>query len=131
MHRYHCKAEIKLHFIFCTKYRKRILTGSLSDNIKSLLLKYSDEFGCKLDCIETDVDHVHMLANMRTDSSAEQFCHKLKMMSTYYIWRTCHAENLKQIYWKENTFWSDGYFVTSVGKLNYDEVFRYITEQNS
>ena len=36
---------------------------------------------------------------------------------------------LKKSYWKENTFWSDGYFVCSTGDANMETIKKYIEEQ--
>jgi len=38
-------------------------------------------------------------------------------------------EELKKSYWKENTFWSDGYFVCSTGDANMETIKKYIEEQ--
>lgn len=35
----HSKYNIKYHFVFCTKYRKRILTGLFVDYIKELMIE--------------------------------------------------------------------------------------------
>ena len=37
--------------------------------------------------------------------------------------------NLKRDFWKEKTFWSDGYFVCSVGNASAEMIRRYIQEQ--
>ena len=36
---------------------------------------------------------------------------------------------LRQYFWKEHTFWSDGYFVCSIGDANPDTIRRYIQNQ--
>ena len=35
----HSKYSIKYHFVFCTKYRRRILTGLFADYIKELMVE--------------------------------------------------------------------------------------------
>ena len=40
---------------------------------------------------------------------------RLKQLSTVWLWKG-YKEDLKKEFWKERTFWSDGYFVCSVGK---------------
>ena len=37
----------------------------------------------------------------------------LKSYTTYHIWKD-HPEFLRRQFWKERTFWTDGYFVCSV-----------------
>lgn len=36
---------------------------------------------------------------------------------------------LTKQFWKEHTFWSDGYFVCSIGEANPDTVRKYIENQ--
>jgi len=37
--------------------------------------------------------------------------------------------DLKQHFWKENTFWTDGYFVCSIGEASPETMQRYIQNQ--
>lgn len=53
---------------------------------------------------------------------------QIKSMSTIRIWE--RLENyLRGQFWKERTFWSDGYFACSVGDASADTIRRYIEEQ--
>ena len=36
---------------------------------------------------------------------------------------------LKQYFWKEHTFWSDGYFVASIGSANEKTIQKYIEDE--
>ena len=49
-------------------------------------------------------------------------------MSTVAIWKT-HGSILKNHFWKEKTFWSDGYFAASIGNASNETVKKYIEEQ--
>ncbi|MEA1974640.1 MAG: transposase, partial [Bacillota bacterium] len=41
-----------------------------------------------------------------------------------------NSENLKNHFWKERTFWSDGYFACSIGNVSKEAIERYIEEQS-
>ena len=41
----------------------------------------------------------------------------LKQQSTIQIWRI-YKKELRKHYWKENTFWTDGYFVSTIGEVS-------------
>ena len=44
-HRYHSKFSIKYHFVFCAKYRRRILNGLFSEYIKDFMVEMTkDQF---------------------------------------------------------------------------------------
>jgi len=81
-----------------------------------------------IESMETDKDHVHMLVDIDPNVSATQIVSRVKQMSTNRIWKK-HSEALKNSYWKENTFWSDGYFVCSTGNANMETIKKYIEEQ--
>ena len=40
-----------------------------------------------------------------------------------------HENYLRQVFYKENTFWTDGYFVSSVGNVSQETIKKYIENQ--
>jgi putative transposase len=48
--------------------------------------------------------------------------------STVAIWKK-HKNILSKYFWQEHTFWSDGYFVCSIGEANPETVRQYILSQ--
>lgn len=44
------------------------------------------------------------------------------------IWKK-HKDYLKKCFWKEYTFWSDGYFVYSIGEANPKTIKKCIENQ--
>ena len=56
-----------------------------------------------------------------------QIVRKLKQETTVGIWKL-HPE-LKKQFWKEKTFWSDGYFCCSIGNVSIETVREYLEEQ--
>ena len=54
----------------------------------------------------------------------------LKQISTYRIWRQgTNNIQLKKQFYKENTFWSDGYFACSIGNVSKEIIQKYIQKQ--
>ena len=54
-----------------------------------------------------------------------EIAHQLKQISTFRIWKK-YAKELKKHFWKERTFWSDGYFVCSTGDASTETIQKYI-----
>ena len=52
----------------------------------------------------------------------------IKRYTTYHIWKK-HTEYLKKHFWKEDTFWTDGYFACSVGNVSEEILKQYIENQ--
>lgn len=114
--------------MMCTKYRHEILEGEIAKNIKQIIEDISKEEKYEIEIMETDVNHIHLLVSAQPNISPLQIVHKIKTISTNRIWKK-QEKILSKYYWKERTFWSDGYFVCSIGKANAETIRRYIEEQ--
>ena len=123
-----CKYYLKIHLIFVCKYRKNLLIKNISEDIKQIIFEISKISLFSVDILETDQDHIHMLLNIAPQYSISSVVNRLKSISTHRIWKL-HYEYLKQQFWKEHTFWSDGYFVCSIGEANPETIRRYIATQ--
>ena len=53
---------------------------------------------------------------------------RLKSQSTFHIWKK-FGNFLQYHFWKEKTFWSDGYFVCTTGDASTETIKKYIEEQ--
>jgi len=126
----HCKYMIKLHMIFVVKYRKPLLVGDLGEDIKQIMFDISKKEDSKfsVNTMEVDRDHLHMLLDIEPTISAVSIVNRLKFMSTHRIWEL-RKDELKKDFWKEQTFWSDGYFVCSTGDACLETIKKYIEEQ--
>jgi len=49
-------------------------------------------------------------------------------MSTIEIWKL-YGVYLRNQFWNERTFWSDGYFVSSIGNVSEKTIKEYIEKQ--
>jgi putative transposase len=88
------------------------------------------EYGFTITEMEADKDHIHLLVNYPPTLSLLQIVRLLKQITTYRLWRTGNIANyLRMCFWKERTFWSDGYFVCSIGNASPDTIRQYIRNQ--
>jgi hypothetical protein len=60
--------------------------------------------------------------------SVSSIVRKLKQKSTVDIWKHFHTI-MRLEFWKENTFWSDGYFACSIGEASPETIRKYIENQ--
>ena len=80
--------------------------------------------------MEVDKDHIHLLIEYNPNQSILQIVRLLKQISTYKIWRQNNNYlDLSKEFWNEQTFWSDGYFVCSIGNVSKEVIEKYIQEQ--
>lgn len=127
-HNSHCKYLLKVHIVLAIKYRKKLLKGSLNDDILQLIFDISKGQKWTIDTMQSDVDHLHILVDYEPTISVFDIVHRIKQLSTYRIYRK-YNDFLKQYFWKENTLWSDGYFACSTGDVSTEIVAKYIATQ--
>lgn len=57
----HYKANLKCHFILCTKYRRKLLINELKDSVKFILYNISLKSLFNINVMECDIDHIHFI----------------------------------------------------------------------
>ena len=124
----HSKHYLKAHIILVCKYRKRLLIGQLKQNMYTIFNNIIDGSDFTIEAFERDLDHLHFLICYIPRLSISQIVRRLKQQSTKLIWQP-HSLSLSQEFWGEHTFWSDGYFVCSIGEASPDTVRQYILSQ--
>lgn len=128
MSKNHSKFLIKYHVILVCKYRKELLVGTLEYDLKQIIQNISDLSDFDIEVMETDKDHIHMMVRSEPKLSPLQIVRRLKQMSTTGMWKK-HENYLKQVFYRENTLWTDGYFVSSVGNVSQETIKKYIESQ--
>ena len=123
------KHHLKCHLIFACKYREKLLTGKLKIQMFSILNNICSRSDFQIELFESDLDHVHFLIRYPPRLSISTIVRKLKQESTHHIWQSSHYHFLKSHFWKEQTFWSDGYFVCSIGEASPETIRQYILNQ--
>ena len=124
----HCKYLIKLHIVLCCKYRKKLLVGNLDTDIKQWCMDICRTRDVIIDMMATDKDHIHLLVDIPHTQGIDELIKILKQRTTWNVWQK-HEGLLKQHYWKERTFWSDGKFVCSTGDVSTATILEYIKSQ--
>ena len=123
------KYLLQYHIIFVCKYRKKLLSNKeMSDGIKQLSLDISNKYDFIIKEMETDKDHIHYLIESNPNISVSQIVRVLKQQTAYNIWKL-YKQYLSKYFWKENTFWTDGYFACSIGNVSESILKKYIENQ--
>lgn len=123
----HSKYNIKYHLIFVCKYRKKLLI-KYGEEIKQIMKDISYKYDFTILEIEVDKDHIHLMVDSVPKLSPLMIVRVLKQQSTQVIYGRYRNE-LKKQFWKENAFWTDGYFCSSIGEVSSGVLKRYIENQ--
>lgn len=123
--------NLNYHLIWRTKYRNKVLKGSIDSDLKQILYEVADEYGFSIDHMEIGLDdHIHLLVSAPPKLSVTNIVRWLKGISARKLFQL-HPE-LKNSYWlKEGDrhLWAPSYFVESIGTTNADAVAKYIDDQ--
>ena len=122
------KYILKYHFVFSVKYRKSLLY-IFGDWIKSEIIRISNKSDFEVDIVEVDGDHVHVLVESSPTLSPSSIARRIKQETTYNIYLSHFSHILRRNFWRENTLWSDGYFVCTTGDASTETVRKYIENQ--
>ena len=123
----HSKFILTYHIIFVCKYRKKLLI-KYGEDVKQIMYDIRKRYDFDIKEMEVDKDHIHMMISSVPKISPLQIVRVLKQQSTIQMWRR-YASELKKQYWKENTFWTDGYFCSTIGEVSSKTLKHYIQNQ--
>lgn len=78
--------------------------------------------------METDKDHIHYMIETTPNINLSNMVKTMKSYITYHIWEK-YSAYLSKYFWKERTFFSDGYFISSIGNVSQETLKNYIENQ--
>ena len=122
------KYSLKVHIVLVTKYRKKLLKGSITDDVKQKIFDIANTRGYEIIAMEADKDHLHFLISYDTTDRVCDIVKIVKQETTYYLWQK-YGSFLSKQYWKKRIFWSDGYFACSIGEVSSATIQKNIESQ--
>ena len=128
VHKSHNKSMLLYHLVCSVKYRKNVLTDEVTATLVNVCMdlqeRYSDMTFIE---IGTDENHVHMLIQTTPNYAISQTVRTIKSTTARMIFKL-NPEVKKKLWGGE--FWSDGYWIESVGKHGSESVIReYVKNQ--
>lgn len=120
------KHRLMYHLVWIPKYRKRVLKGRIAERVTELLHECADMQRWKIEELNIQTDHVHVLVQMRPEVSVSKMVQLFKGMSSKVIRE--EFPELKEFLWG-NSFWADGYFAETSGQVNEERIREYIRNQ--
>ena len=115
------------HLVWCPKYHRRVLRGKVASRLYQLFKECCQVNGWEIQKISIQHDHIHLLIQINPKDSISHTMHYLKGGTSKVIRK--EFPELKEFLWCDS-FWSDGYFAESVGKVNEGIIKNYIQNQN-
>lgn len=118
---------LSYHLVLVTKYRKPVLTNGVKDIVYKTIRNIMVERGCVLLEMNGEPDHVHILFDAGPEINLLDLVRVIKTKTSRFA-RRDHPDFLKKYFWKPY-FWSNSYFVCTVGDNTKEIVTAYIRNQ--
>jgi REP element-mobilizing transposase RayT len=114
------------HYVCPAKYRKAVIDEEVDQVIKEICLEIADRYEMEFIEIGTDKDHIHFLIQSVPSYSPTKIIRIVKSLTARQIFQ--RVPRVKKQLWG-GEFWSDGYYVATVGQHASEEVIRRYVQQ--
>lgn len=124
----HNVSNLVYHIVCPAKYRRVVFDDSVEGHLRNICLGIEEryEYIHFLE-IGVDKDHVHFLVQSLPTKSPSEIVRVIKSITARQIFKEC--PQVKKKLWG-GEFWTDGYFVATVGKNQNETVIKeYVKNQ--
>ena len=123
----HTTYDCKYHIVWITKYRKRVLTGLISERVRELIRGICKEHEVEILKGHVSPDHIHMFVSVPPHLAISKLVQYLKGKSSYKLLQ--EDRNLSKQFWGRH-LWGRGYFVATSGNITDEVIMEYIKNQD-
>jgi len=124
----HTFHRITAHFVFVPKYRRRVLQGEVKLRLRQMFFECCKVNNWFIHEIDVQSDHVHIHIQLPPNISFSKAAMYFKGGSSRKL-RKEYPE-LEEFLWGDS-FWADGYFVETVGRIDEKAMREYIRNQKN
>ncbi len=115
------------HIVLVTKFRNPVLQNNVKESVYSTIRDILEEKKCSLVQLNGESDHVHILFEAGPEISLMELVNVMKTKTARFA-RRDFPDEVQKYYWKPY-FWTDSYFITTIGSNTIDVVTEYIKNQ--
>ena len=120
----HAVYDLKYHFVWILKYRKMILREDIARRVEEIFREIAQVYEFEIETMAVVGDHVHIFLSAPPRYSPGEIVRIFKSRSAKAVFK--EFPQVKEELWG-GEFWSDGYFVRSVGdEVTTEVISRYI-----
>ena len=121
-----CVYNIGYHLIWCTKYRRKVLSPKIELRLKELIRKKAEEIEVEIEEMETMPDYIHIFVKSKPTYSPHFIVQQFKGYSSRIL-----REEFAELRSRLPSLWTRSYFCESVGCISADTIIRYIENQKN
>lgn len=116
----------KYHIIWCTKYRRQVLTEEIQEKLRSIIQDIIAFNDCEIIESEILTDHVHLLLECPPQLGIHRIVKQLKGKSSRLL-----RQEFSSLRTRVPTLWTHSYFVSTVGGAPLHILQKYIENQKN
>lgn len=121
-----CVYNLGYHLIWCTKYRRKVLSPKIELRLKGLIREKAEELEVEIMEIETMQDYIHIFVKSKPTYSPHFIVQQFKGYSSRIL-----REEFAELRSRLPSLWTRSYFCESVGCVSADTIIRYIENQKN
>lgn len=121
-----CVYNVNYHFVWCTKYRRKVLVGNVADDLHKLHEVIAKQKGVILVTQEIMPDHVHLFVTAHPKFSPANIVKIFKGITAKKLFE--RHPDIKSKLWNGH-LWNPSYYVGTCGDTTKDVVQMYIETQ--
>ena len=118
--------SLQYHIVWCTKYRRKVLTDGIDDDIKTYLQSMANDYKFTITAMEIMSDYVHMLVDCSPQFEIPRMLKILKGNTARWMFLS-HPE-IKTKLWGGH-LWNPSYCVVTVSDRSREQIINYINSQ--
>ena len=111
------------HFVWCPKFRRKVLVGAVEARLAVLIRKKATELYCDILALEIMPDHVHLFLKAPPTHAPQHIANQIKGYTSHELRAQFPA--LKSM----PSLWSRSYYVGSAGAVSAATIQKYIEQQ--
>ena len=123
----HAVHDLKVHLIWITKYRYKVLTKEIGIRIREIIRQVCDSNQIEIIKGRVSKDHVHVYVSYPPKLSVSEMVRLMKERSSRRIQE--EFPQLSKRYWGKH-FWGIGYAAFSSGQVTEDMIKNYLEHHN-
>ena len=118
---------LTVNMVLVTKYRRPVLQGKVRDYVYAMIRETMESENIIIREMNGEADHIHILFDYAPDIRLSELINKIKSKTARLVRRDYPVE-VGEYYWKP-LFWTNSYFLGSVGSNTTEIVKEYIQNQ--
>ena len=124
-----CVFLMHVHLVFVTKYRRKVFTKQILDELGIVFVEICTDFESHLVEFDGEGDHVHLLVKYPPKVAISKLVNSLKGVSSRLI-RKKEYPSIQNALWG-GSLWSPSYFAGACGGAPLATIKQYIEQQQS